>query len=112
MNGNTISYIILQVISAGIVTGVFFLVRKSLMNILTSNKSGQVDKNRGKAFTGKERHNMCREDKGGYPCRAVRTKDFLYIRNFEPDRWPAGACSRPWRRHVPAVPNPRREWAA
>jgi hypothetical protein len=22
--------------------------------------------------------------------RAVRTKDFLYIRNFEPDRWPAG----------------------
>ena len=21
---------------------------------------------------------------------AVRTKDFLYIRNFEPDRWPAG----------------------
>jgi hypothetical protein len=22
--------------------------------------------------------------------RAVRTADFLYIRNFEPDRWPAG----------------------
>ncbi len=21
---------------------------------------------------------------------AVRTRDFLYIRNFEPDRWPAG----------------------
>src|SRR5690606_15618526 len=26
----------------------------------------------------------------GYPSRGVRTKDFLYIRNFRPDRWPAG----------------------
>ena len=26
----------------------------------------------------------------GYPSRAVRTKEFLYIRNFRPDRWPAG----------------------
>jgi len=25
-----------------------------------------------------------------YPSRAVRTKDFLYIKNFEPERWPAG----------------------
>jgi len=63
---------------------------KSLINILASEKIGQVDKNRDMAFTGKERHNMCRRDKGGYPCRAVRTKDFLYIRNFAPDRWPAG----------------------
>jgi uncharacterized sulfatase len=63
---------------------------RSLMNILTSEKSGQVDEARDKAFTGKERHNMCRQDKGSYPCRAVRTKDFLYIRNFKPDRWPAG----------------------
>ncbi len=63
---------------------------RSLMNILTSEKNGRVDKARDKVFTGKERHNMCRENKGGYPCRAVRTKDFLYIRNFAPDRWPAG----------------------
>jgi N-sulfoglucosamine sulfohydrolase len=26
----------------------------------------------------------------GYPVRAIRTHDYLYIRNFEPDRWPAG----------------------
>ena len=25
-----------------------------------------------------------------YPVRAIRTKDYLYIRNFRPDRWPAG----------------------
>jgi hypothetical protein len=27
---------------------------------------------------------------GGYPCRAIRTHDYLYIRNFKPDRWPSG----------------------
>src|SRR5262249_24323191 len=26
----------------------------------------------------------------GYPVRAIRTRDFLYVRNFRPDRWPAG----------------------
>ena len=25
-----------------------------------------------------------------YPARAVRTEQFLYIRNYRPDRWPAG----------------------
>ena len=25
-----------------------------------------------------------------YPVRAIRTKDFLYLKNFEPDHWPAG----------------------
>jgi hypothetical protein len=25
-----------------------------------------------------------------YPQRAIRTQDYLYIYNFEPDRWPAG----------------------
>lgn len=25
-----------------------------------------------------------------YPVRAVRTEDFLYMKNFESDRWPAG----------------------
>ena len=26
----------------------------------------------------------------GYPVRAIRTREFLYVRNYEPDRWPAG----------------------
>ena len=25
-----------------------------------------------------------------YPMRAIRTADYLYIRNFKPDRWPCG----------------------
>ena len=26
----------------------------------------------------------------GYPMRAIRTREFLYLRNLRPDRWPAG----------------------
>jgi uncharacterized sulfatase len=36
------------------------------------------------------RHAICRFDMLGYPMRGIRTHDFLYIRNFAPDRWPAG----------------------
>jgi arylsulfatase A-like enzyme len=48
-------------------------------------------KGRDHVLTGMERHVPCRgEIRGGYPMRAIRTQDFLYIRNFQPDRWPAG----------------------
>jgi arylsulfatase A-like enzyme len=36
------------------------------------------------------RHTICRPDMLGYPMRGIRTPEFLYIRNFAPDRWPAG----------------------
>ena len=41
---------------------------------------------------GKERHVPSQEapDSGGTPMRAIRTDDFLYIKNLRPDRWPAG----------------------
>ena len=65
---------------------------KSLLNILTGRRGGIVEPGK-RAFVlyGKERHAPGQEeDMGGYPCRAIRTHDFLYIRNFKPERWPAG----------------------
>jgi N-sulfoglucosamine sulfohydrolase len=62
----------------------------SFLDILTSGKSGQVDPKRDKVFTGMERHTTRRAGGVGYPMRAIRTHDYLYIRNFKPDRWPAG----------------------
>jgi len=68
------------------------MTARSFMNILRSNKSGRVDRKRDHVLTGKERHVVCQETgTGGYPMRAIRTHDFLYIRNFKPQRWPAGA---------------------
>ena len=65
---------------------------RSLLNVLASDKSGRVDPARGFVLVGKERHCPAQEapDMGGYPCRAIRTHDYLYVRNFRPDRWPAG----------------------
>ena len=63
---------------------------KSLMPLLLSNKNGRIQEHRDRLFVGKERHAWVRQGGLGYPCRAIRTHDFLYIRNFKPDRWPAG----------------------
>lgn len=66
---------------------------QSLLPILTSEESGRVDKSRDYVIVGRERHTQCQEkpNPGGYPTRAIRTDDFLYIYNFDPNRWPAGA---------------------
>jgi arylsulfatase A-like enzyme len=64
---------------------------KSLWPVLTSDKAGQVDAERTWVVTGRERHVAdAREGNKPYPQRALRTKDFLYVRNFEPDRYPMG----------------------
>jgi uncharacterized sulfatase len=64
---------------------------KSLWELLRSGKSGYVDESRSYAVFGKERHTpYVRENDVGYPSRGIRTKRFLYIRNFKPERWPEG----------------------
>ena len=69
---------------------------RSLLGILRSASSGRVDPGRDHVLTGRERHGQTQEkpNPGGYPMRAIRNDDFLYIRNFEPDRWPGG-CPDP-----------------
>ena len=63
---------------------------QSLMPLLRSNRQGRVDPNRSSVVTGFERHIICRQDGVGFPMRSLRTHDWSYIRNYEPDRWPAG----------------------
>ena len=64
---------------------------KSLWPVLSSKKSGQVDPERTWVVTGRERHVAgARAGNLPYPQRALRTKDFLYVRNFAPDRYPMG----------------------
>lgn len=67
---------------------------RSFKDILLSGKSGRIDKDRDRVFTAMERHTCCRRVNGdirkGYPSRAIRTHRWLYIRNYAPERWPAG----------------------
>ncbi|MFC1760730.1 sulfatase [Planctomycetota bacterium] len=67
---------------------------RSFLDLLRSPKSGQVDPSRNHVLLGKERHDTGRSNEDGtdltYPVRAIRTKDFLYVHNIKPERWPAG----------------------
>jgi arylsulfatase A-like enzyme len=67
------------------------LYGRSLLALLKSDQSGQVEADRTWVITGRERHvEDAREGFLPYPMRALRTRDYLYIRNFAPDRTPAG----------------------
>jgi uncharacterized sulfatase len=62
----------------------------SLLSLLVSGRSGLVESTRDKVFVGRERHASVRAGNVGYPTRGIRTAEFLYLRNDEPERWPAG----------------------
>ena len=68
------------------------LYGRSLMPLLMSDKSGIIDKTRDWVIMGRERHvSTARENNLPYPMRSLHTPDYVYIRNFEPDRWPMGS---------------------
>lgn len=60
-----------------------------LVPILKSDRSGWIEPARDVMLVGKERHDLGRPHDWGYPVRAIRTKEFLFVHNYEPDRWPA-----------------------
>ncbi len=78
------------------------MTRTSLMSVLTGKQSAiSADE---AVFTGRERHvPTARENNLPYPQRAIRTKDHLFIINFEPDRWPAGDPRKISKDSIPSV---------
>jgi len=64
---------------------------KSLTDILLSSGEGQGEVERTAIYSSRERHSSSRYNNLAYPQRMLRTADYLYIRNFRPNRWPAGA---------------------
>jgi uncharacterized sulfatase len=67
------------------------MTAKSLLSLLHSSRSGQIEVSRDFVVTGRERH-IAHARKGmlPYPQRSIRTRRYIYIVNFEPDRWPMG----------------------
>lgn len=66
----------------------------SLLETLRSEEEGILNASRDAVFAGRERHSSSRWNNLGYPQRAIRTHHYLYIRNFAPERWPAGSPRR------------------
>jgi arylsulfatase A-like enzyme len=71
-------------------TGMQPAVGRSLDDILFSTNSGQIDPRRDHVLVGKERHDVGRPNDVGYPIRGIHKNGWLYLRNYETDRWPAG----------------------
>jgi arylsulfatase A-like enzyme len=63
------------------------LTGRSLLPILAGKMEAAA---RDRTFSERERHANVRRGDLSYPARAIRTSEFLYIRNYRPDRWPAG----------------------
>lgn len=63
---------------------------RSLTDIFRSEKSGLVSAGRDHVLIGKERTDIGRPHDWGYPTRGIVQGGWLYLRNFEPTRWPAG----------------------
>ena len=58
---------------------------------IKSRQSGWIDRDRDHVIVGRERHyHSARAGNLPYPMRAVRNENYLYIKNFKPDRWPLG----------------------
>jgi arylsulfatase A-like enzyme len=71
-------------------SGMQHIEGKSITKLLSSKKSGVIDKKRDHVLIGKERHDIGRPDDTGYPVRGIIKDGFLYIKNFKTDRWPSG----------------------
>ncbi len=62
------------------------MTARSLLPLL----AGRRQADREQVFLERERHANVRRGNLSYPARAVRTAEFLYVRNLRPDRLPAG----------------------
>jgi len=65
------------------------IAARSLVPLLSGD--GDTSNWKNVTFSGRERHSSSRWNNNTYPQRAIRTKQYLLIENFRPERWPAGA---------------------
>jgi len=71
-------------------SGMAAITGRSWCPILSSDRTGRIEAWRDFVLVGKERTDVGRPYDWGYPIRGILRDDFLFLRNYEPDRWPAG----------------------
>jgi len=63
---------------------------RSIRPLLASERAGRIEPRRDHVLVGKERTDVGRPHDWGYPIRGIVTDEYLYLKNYEPSRWPAG----------------------
>jgi len=71
-------------------TGMHPAAGQSLTDIMYADRSGNINPERDYVLLGKERHDVGRPYDWGYPVRGIVKENMLYLKNFNPERWPAG----------------------
>lgn len=71
-------------------SGLAEVTGRSLVPLLKSTVSGQIQPDRDHVLIGKERTDVGRPHDWGYPTRGIIRGQLVYIRNYEPSRWPGG----------------------
>ena len=71
-------------------TGMAEPAGRSLTDIFRAARAGQGTSGRDHVLIGRERQDVGRPHDWGYPVRGIVTDQFLYLRSFEPSRWPVG----------------------
>lgn len=71
-------------------SGMAPITGSSWREIFESSAIGRVIAMRDHVLIGKERNDAGRPGDSGYPIRGIIRDGFLYLRNYEPGRWPAG----------------------
>jgi arylsulfatase A-like enzyme len=66
-------------------SGMAAIQGKSLFDIFANKSTG-----RDMLLTGRERNDIGRPHDRGYPVRSLHQGQYVYMHNFEPDRWPCG----------------------
>lgn len=91
VNFTDIAATLLDVAGVSLVdSGMAALSGSSWRPIFESARDGQVIASRDHVLVGKERTDVGRPGDVGYPIRGLIQNGFLYIKNYEPSRWPAG----------------------
>jgi hypothetical protein len=72
------------------VAGMQKIEGRSLTDIFYSSRKGYVNKERDHVLIGRERNDVGRPGDVGYPIRGIVKDGFLFLTNYNPERWPAG----------------------
>lgn len=71
-------------------SGMQAITGESWRPIWESEKAGRVVPARDHVLIGKERTDVGRPNNQGYPIRGMIKEGWLFLKNYEPSRWPAG----------------------
>ena len=71
-------------------SGMAAIAGGSLTPLFRTDRSGRIMPERDHVLIGKERTDVGRPNDWGYPTRGIITDEWVYLRNYEPSRWPGG----------------------